>query len=81
MANTFFVAIMATLISLVTSLLAAYAIQRLQFKTSGPTGSDQQAAGQGPQHRHGMVKLCPLSPYDRVRQHGFFTGDAQTVKG
>jgi multiple sugar transport system permease protein len=38
MANTFFVAIMATLISLVASLLAAYAIQRLQFKTSGPTG-------------------------------------------
>ena len=38
MANTFFVAIMATLISLVFSLLAAYAIQRLRFKTSGPTG-------------------------------------------
>ncbi len=38
MANTFFVAITATLISLVASLLAAYAIQRLQFKTSGPTG-------------------------------------------
>ncbi len=38
MANTFFVALSATLISLVVSLLAAYAIQRLQFKTSGPTG-------------------------------------------
>ncbi len=38
MANTFFVAISATFISLATSLLAAYAIQRLQFKTSGPTG-------------------------------------------
>lgn len=38
MANTFFVAITATLISLVASLLAAYAIQRLRFKTSGPTG-------------------------------------------
>jgi multiple sugar transport system permease protein len=38
MANTFFVAISATLISLVVSLLAAYAIQRLQFKGSGPTG-------------------------------------------
>jgi multiple sugar transport system permease protein len=38
MANTFFVAITATVISLVASLLAAYAIQRLQFKTSGPTG-------------------------------------------
>jgi len=38
MANTFFVAILATLISLAASLLAAYAIQRLQFKTSGPTG-------------------------------------------
>jgi multiple sugar transport system permease protein len=36
--NTFFVAILATLISLTASLLAAYAIQRLQFKTSGPTG-------------------------------------------
>ena len=36
--NTFFVAITATLISLVASLLAAYAIQRLQFKSSGPTG-------------------------------------------
>jgi multiple sugar transport system permease protein len=38
MANTFFVAITATVISLVASLLAAYAIQRLRFKTSGPTG-------------------------------------------
>lgn len=38
MANTFFVAITATFISLVASLLAAYAIQRLRFKTSGPTG-------------------------------------------
>jgi multiple sugar transport system permease protein len=38
MANTFFVAIAATIISLVASLLAAYAIQRLRFKTSGPTG-------------------------------------------
>lgn len=36
--NTFFVAITATVISLAASLLAAYAIQRLQFKTSGPTG-------------------------------------------
>jgi multiple sugar transport system permease protein len=38
MANTFFVAITATLISLLASLLAAYAIQRLRFRTSGPTG-------------------------------------------
>lgn len=38
MGNTFFVAITATIISLVASLLAAYAIQRLRFKTSGPTG-------------------------------------------
>ena len=38
MANTFFVALTATAISLVASLLAAYAIQRLKFKTSGPTG-------------------------------------------
>jgi multiple sugar transport system permease protein len=38
MANTFFVAITATIISLAASLLAAYAIQRLKFKTSGPTG-------------------------------------------
>jgi len=36
--NTFFVAITATVISLAASLLAAYAIQRLRFKTSGPTG-------------------------------------------
>jgi multiple sugar transport system permease protein len=38
MANTFFVALLATLISLAASLLAAYAIQRIRFKTSGPTG-------------------------------------------
>ena len=38
MANTFFVAILATLISLAASLLAAYAIQRIRFKTSQPTG-------------------------------------------
>lgn len=38
MGNTFFVAITATLIALAASLLAAYAIQRLRFKTSGPTG-------------------------------------------
>ena len=38
MGNTFFVAITATIISLMASLLAAYAIQRLRFKTSGPTG-------------------------------------------
>ena len=38
MGNTFFVAILATLISLAASLLAAYAIQRLKFKTSGTTG-------------------------------------------
>ena len=38
MANTFFVAITATIISLAASLLAAYAIQRIRFKTSGPTG-------------------------------------------
>ena len=38
MANTFFVAILATVISLATSLLAAYAIQRLRFKSSGVTG-------------------------------------------
>jgi multiple sugar transport system permease protein len=38
MANTFFVAITATVVSLVASLMAAYAIQRLRFKTSGPTG-------------------------------------------
>jgi multiple sugar transport system permease protein len=38
MANTFFVAITATILSLAASLLAAYAIQRLRFKTSQPTG-------------------------------------------
>jgi multiple sugar transport system permease protein len=38
MANTFFVAITATILSLVASLLAAYAIQRLRFRTSQPTG-------------------------------------------
>lgn len=38
MANTFFVAILATLISLGASLLAAYAIQRLRFRTSGGLG-------------------------------------------
>jgi multiple sugar transport system permease protein len=38
MYNTFFVAILSTVLSLGTSLLAAYAIQRLKFKTSGPTG-------------------------------------------
>ncbi|MFH1242687.1 MAG: carbohydrate ABC transporter permease [Pseudomonadota bacterium] len=38
MGNTFFVAILATLISLAASLLAAYAIQRIRFKGSGPTG-------------------------------------------
>lgn len=38
MANTFFVAILSTLIALGASLLAAYAIQRLRFKTSQPTG-------------------------------------------
>jgi len=38
MYNTFFVAILSTVISLGASLLAAYAIQRLKFKTSGPTG-------------------------------------------
>lgn len=38
MANTFFVAILSTIISLAASLLAAYAIQRLRFKTSEPTG-------------------------------------------
>jgi multiple sugar transport system permease protein len=38
MGNTFFVAILATLISLAASLLAAYAIQRIRFKSSGPTG-------------------------------------------
>jgi len=38
MYNTFFVAILATVISLGASLLAAYAIQRIRYKTSGPTG-------------------------------------------
>jgi len=38
MINTFFVAILATLLSLVASLLAAYAIQRLRFRTSGTIG-------------------------------------------
>lgn len=38
MMNTFFVSILATLLSLVASLLAAYAIQRLRFRTSGPIG-------------------------------------------
>jgi multiple sugar transport system permease protein len=38
MINTFFVAILATLISLVASLMAAYAIQRLRFRTSGTLG-------------------------------------------
>jgi multiple sugar transport system permease protein len=38
MINTFFVAILATLISLAASLMAAYAIQRLRFRTSGTMG-------------------------------------------
>ena len=38
MANTFIVAISATLISLAASLLAAYAIQRIRFVTSSYTG-------------------------------------------
>jgi len=38
MLNTFFVSILATLLSLGASLLAAYAIQRLRFKTSGTIG-------------------------------------------
>ncbi|MBW2149642.1 MAG: carbohydrate ABC transporter permease [Deltaproteobacteria bacterium] len=38
MYNTFFVAILSTAISLAASLLAAYAIQRIRYKTSGPTG-------------------------------------------
>jgi multiple sugar transport system permease protein len=38
MINTFFVAILATLISLAASLMAAYAIQRLRFRTSGTIG-------------------------------------------
>ncbi len=38
MINTFFVAILATVISLAASLLAAYAIQRVRFRTSGVMG-------------------------------------------
>jgi multiple sugar transport system permease protein len=38
MLNTFFVAILATIISVIASLLAAYAIQRLRFRTSGALG-------------------------------------------
>ena len=38
MINTFFVSILATLISLAASLMAAYAIQRLRFRTSGTMG-------------------------------------------
>jgi multiple sugar transport system permease protein len=38
MLNTFFVSILATLLSLGASLLAAYAIQRLRFRTSGTIG-------------------------------------------
>ena len=38
MANTFIVAVSATLISLAASLLAAYAIQRIRFVTSSYTG-------------------------------------------
>jgi multiple sugar transport system permease protein len=38
MGNTFFVALTATALSLTASLLAAYAIQRLRFKTSQSTG-------------------------------------------
>ena len=38
MINTFFVAILATVISLAASLMAAYAIQRLRFRTSGAMG-------------------------------------------
>jgi multiple sugar transport system permease protein len=38
MINTFFVAVLATLISLAASLMAAYAIQRLRFRTSGAIG-------------------------------------------
>ena len=38
MLNTFFVSILATLLSLGTSLLAAYAIQRLRFRSSGAIG-------------------------------------------
>ncbi|MDI6753283.1 MAG: carbohydrate ABC transporter permease [Thermodesulfobacteriota bacterium] len=38
MFNTFFVAILATILSLSASLLAAYAIQRVRFRGSGPIG-------------------------------------------
>jgi multiple sugar transport system permease protein len=38
MMNTFFVSILATFISLAASLLAAYAIQRIRFRTSGAIG-------------------------------------------
>ncbi len=38
MVNTFFVSILATLLSLGASLLAAYSIQRLRFRTSGSIG-------------------------------------------
>ncbi len=38
MVNTFFVSILATLLSLGASLLAAYSIQRLRFRTSGTIG-------------------------------------------
>lgn len=38
MLNTFFVSILATLLSLGASLLAAYSIQRLRFRTSGTIG-------------------------------------------
>ena len=38
MLNTFFVSILATLLSLGASLLAAYAIQRIRFRTSGTIG-------------------------------------------
>ena len=29
--------------------------------------------------RHGISELCTLSPHDRVRQHGFFPRNAQTI--
>jgi len=38
MYNTFFIAILSTVVSLTASLLAAYGIQRLRFKGSGPIG-------------------------------------------
>jgi multiple sugar transport system permease protein len=38
MYNTFFIAILSTLLSLSASLLAAYAIQRIRFRTSGAIG-------------------------------------------